>query len=102
MRRKAILLNAKDDVATALTNLEAGEKVVVSLGDERREVKLQEEIQLGHKLALRDIAKGETVLKYGVSIGNAAQDIRAGEHVHEHNLASFHTGRLRAKYGRRT
>lgn len=42
-------------------------------------------IPFGHKAARRAIAKGEPVVKYGVSIGVATQDIPAGEHVHVHN-----------------
>lgn len=44
-------------------------------------------IPFGHKAALRDIAAGEAVRKYGVVIGHATEDIAAGEHVHVHNLA---------------
>lgn len=43
-------------------------------------------VQTGHKRAIKDIAKGEAVIKYGYSIGNATSDIKAGEHVHSHNL----------------
>ena len=42
----------------------------------------------GHKYALRDIPKGENVIKYGNPIGHATQDIKKGEHVHTHNLAT--------------
>ena len=48
----------------------------------------QGEIPAGHKLALRDIAAGEQVIKYGHAIGRAKEDIRAGEWVHTHNLRS--------------
>jgi len=40
----------------------------------------------GHKYAIRDIAKGENVIKYGNPIGHATEDIKVGEHVHTHNL----------------
>ena len=40
----------------------------------------------GHKYALRDIAKGENIIKYGNPIGYATADIKAGEHVHTHNV----------------
>lgn len=43
-------------------------------------------VNTGHKRAIRDIACGEAVIKYGFSIGNATADIKAGEHVHSHNL----------------
>ncbi|SRR5579884_3812558 len=48
----------------------------------------REAIPLGHKIALRDIAAGEAVKKYGVTIGEARQAIPAGAHVHVHNLRS--------------
>ena len=51
-------------------------------------VRLVEEngVPAGHKAALRPIAKGEAVIKYGHRIGYATQDIAAGEWVHTHNL----------------
>ena len=51
-------------------------------------VELEEggEIPAGHKFALRDIRRGEYVIKYGEIIGRATADIRAGEWVHTHNL----------------
>ena len=45
-----------------------------------------EDIALGHKIALRDIAAGELVYKYGVPIGRASQAIAKGAWVHTHNL----------------
>ncbi len=48
--------------------------------------KSAQDIPLGHKLALRDLAVGETVIKYGNEIGKVVQPIRAGQHVHVHNL----------------
>lgn len=46
-----------------------------------------ERVGQGHKIALRDIAEGEPVLKYGQTIGFASRPISIGEHVHTHNLA---------------
>jgi (2R)-sulfolactate sulfo-lyase subunit alpha len=43
-------------------------------------------IPIGHKVALDDIKKGDTILKYGHSIGKAVADIGKGHHVHVHNL----------------
>jgi len=45
-----------------------------------------QDIPIGHKLALRDIAKGTTVVKYNHDIGRAVATIRAGGHVHVHNV----------------
>ena len=44
------------------------------------------DVPYGHKIALRDIAKGEPIMKYGESIGAASHDIRKGEYDHVHNL----------------
>jgi altronate dehydratase len=99
VRQKAILLHLQDDVATALTDLKAGDQVRVSLGDRVVEVTLRQDIDFGHKFALRDIAKGENVLKYGMPIGQALEDIRAGEWVHVHNCRSRCWGYYNEKYG---
>ena len=72
-------------VAVALTPLKAGETVDYGAGS----VTPTEDITMGHKVALRDIAAGEKVIKYGFPIGVATQDIPLGSHVHTHNL---HTG----------
>lgn len=44
------------------------------------------DVPIGHKIALTDIRKGDTVWKYGHDIGVAVADIQKGEHVHVHNL----------------
>ena len=44
------------------------------------------DIPIGHKVALKDIRKGETIWKYGQDIGIAKADIAKGEHVHVHNV----------------
>jgi len=51
-------------------------------------IMLREPIAMCHKFALRDIAAGETVVRYGESIGRATCAIAAGAHVHIHNLVS--------------
>ena len=52
----------------------------------------------GHKYARRDIAKGENIIKYGQPIGHAVEDIKAGEHVHTHNVKTNLSGTLEYKY----
>ena len=99
MKRKSILLNVKDNVATALTDLQKGEEVNASLDDVSVDVTLLEDIQFAHKYAFKDIAEGEEVLKYGMPIGKALNDIRAGEWVHVHNCRSHRFGFHREQYG---
>ena len=95
----AILLHVDDDVATALTALSKGESVCASLDHVSVDLVLLEDVEFGHKFALRDIAKGEEILKYGLPIGRALSDIRAGEWVHVHNCRSDRFGYTREKYG---
>lgn len=46
----------------------------------------EESIPLGHKIALRDFSIGDSVTKYGCEIGRIVQPVKAGHHVHTHNL----------------
>lgn len=55
-------------------------------------------VPCGHKFALRDIAAGENVVKYGMPIGRATVPIRRGEHVHIHNLKTNLDGLLEYRY----
>lgn len=52
----------------------------------------------GHKYALKDINRGEKIIKYGFPIGVAAEDIKAGEHVHSHNLKTLLSGEKEYNY----
>jgi altronate dehydratase small subunit len=97
--QSAILLNVNDDVATALVGLNRGESVNVALNDVSLDIVLREDVPFGHKYALRDIAEGEEILKYGLPIGKALADIRAGEWVHVHNCRSERFGFRHEKYG---
>ena len=99
MKRRAILLDVRDDVATALIDLKKNEQVNASLDAVSVDVVLREDVDFGHKYALRDIRKGEQVLKYGMPIGKATCDIRSGEWVHTHNCRSHRFGFHRDEYG---
>ncbi|MEA1931649.1 UxaA family hydrolase [Halohasta litorea] len=77
-----------DNVATALRDVTAGETVTVAVGDEERTIEISEDVGFGHKIAIEDITDGETITKYGKSIGNATEAIPAGSFVHVHNVES--------------
>ncbi|MBR3332946.1 MAG: UxaA family hydrolase, partial [Clostridia bacterium] len=83
-----VRITARDTVAVALKPLKAGEKV--SFGT--AEITLKEDLPMGHKAALREIRRGEAVIKYGYPIGEATEDIQAGAHVHTHNLHTLLSG----------
>jgi altronate hydrolase len=78
----AVQLRPEDNVAVAARNLAAGTEV----RENGRTLRITSRIDLGHKLALRHIKKGEAITKYGQIIGFAGQDIPAGSHVHVHNV----------------
>jgi hypothetical protein len=99
MARRTILMHTSDNVATALTSLASGEEVNATLDDISVDTTLRQDIDFGHKYALRPIAHGEEVLKFGMPIGLALCDIAAGEHVHVHNCRSSHFGYHRERYG---
>ncbi len=85
---KLVRITDKDMVAVALQPLEAGSTVSYGAG----EVSLLGDLPMGHKVALRDIKKGEPVIKYGFPIGEATKDIPQGAHVHTHNLHTLLSG----------
>ena len=77
-----VQLHPQDNVCVAARNLQVGE--VISVDD--RSFTVTEEVRLGHKIALTDIAGGEAVRKYGQIIGFMTHEVNSGEHVHSHNL----------------
>ncbi|MDI6824201.1 MAG: UxaA family hydrolase [Bacillota bacterium] len=96
MQHKFLVHEPGDSVGVAVADIKAGEKVTgVFLNDHqaRVEVVAQQDIPLGHKIALVPVARGERVIKYGVVIGVAERAIAPGEHVHVHNLKSARWGK---------
>lgn len=87
---KTIIINASDNVAVALSNLKKGETY--------EGVILLDDVEKGHKFALKPIKKGEHIIKYGNPIAYASADIAAGEHVHTHNAHTNLKGELEYSY----
>jgi len=83
-----LMHNEKDDVGVAVVDITAGGKVTGKTLDTgvEHEVEAISDIPLSHKIALRDFAVGDTVTKYGQDIGKVVEAIKAGEHVHVHNV----------------
>lgn len=79
----------KDTVGVVVVEgLKAGTDMlgVVTHDDSSFHLKAKMDVPIGHKVALVDIKKGDTVIKYGQDIGKAVANIAKGEHVHVHNL----------------
>jgi len=87
--KRAVIINPKDNTATALNNIDAGDTVsLTSKSGQAGEIKARQTVPFGHKLALVVIGKGEEVLKYGEVIGLATHPINEGDYVHVHNIES--------------
>ena len=86
--KRCLMLRPGDSVALALEDLKAGD--LVELGSLK--VRIVEPVDFGHKFAVKDIKEDEDVLKHGEVIGRATKDIRAGSHVHIHNIRSLRAG----------
>lgn len=82
--KKALKFDERDNVVIALEATVPGDEI--SVNGEASGVTAADSVPQGHKIALRNIAKGETIYKYGHPIGLAAEDISAGSYVHVHNV----------------
>ncbi|WP_460859600.1 UxaA family hydrolase [Rheinheimera gaetbuli] len=91
---QVLQVHPRDNVAVALQALVQG----VALPEPFAQLTAQQSIPAGHKVALTNIAKGESVIKYGFAIGAATTDIKAGEHIHSHNLATKLSGQVDYRY----
>jgi altronate hydrolase len=85
---KALLIHPADNVVVALAAVSQGEAVI-------NDVVARTNVPAGHKIAIKPIAKGEPVIKYGYPLGVASAGIEPGEHVHSHNLVSAMAPSLR-------
>lgn len=79
-----LLMSPDDNCLIARIELAAGSTVSI----DGQPVTLPQNIHLGHKVARRDLAPGDKIVRYGASIGTATAPIPIGAHVHTHNLES--------------
>ncbi len=91
---KCIKIHNSDSVAVAVETLKAGETVTV----ETEEITLLNDIPAGHKFSLKDIKKGDNIIKYAYPIGHAGENISKGEHIHTHNTKSNLSDLLEYEY----
>jgi (2R)-sulfolactate sulfo-lyase subunit alpha len=68
--------------------VKAGDELVGWVMDQNVDVKFKaaNDIPIGHKLAIKQMNEGDTVIKYGTDIGKVVADIGTGEHAHVHNI----------------
>ena len=83
-----MIVEPVDNVVVAIEPVKKGETVTYMCAGEEKRLTAAEDITIYHKLAVCDISKGSPICKYGEHIGIASCDIKAGEHVHVHNVES--------------
>jgi (2R)-sulfolactate sulfo-lyase subunit alpha len=79
----------RDNVGVVVVeNLAAGTDMLCVVTEDNSEFRATviQDVPIGHKVALKNLAAGDTVVKYGEDIGRVVAPIRKGEHVHTHNL----------------
>ena len=84
-----VLHDAGDSVAVVVVEgVKAGTAMTGWVMDDDKTVNLsaRQDIPIGHKVALKDMAAGDTVVKYGIDMGKVVAPIKAGEHAHVHNI----------------
>ena len=86
MKNKYIIMSTEDNCATSLDKIPQDEELEINA----RQIKIKQEIPFGHKFALKDINKGDYIIKYGEIIGIAIKDIKSGDWVHIHNIQSHY------------
>ena len=88
MKHGILMHEPDDDVGVAVEDLRAGAEIgaVTLEGKPVHTVTLVDDVPLGHKVAMRDLANSKDVIEYGRVIGIASQAAPRGAHVHTHNL----------------
>ena len=84
-----ILHDADDTVAVVVVEgVTRGTAMTGWVMDDDRTIELEarQDIPIGHKVALRDMQHGDTVVKYGIDMGRVVAAVRKGEHAHVHNI----------------
>jgi (2R)-sulfolactate sulfo-lyase subunit alpha len=95
MKHSILMHEPDDDVGVAVVDLKVGMEVgaVTLEGQPVCTVTMVEDVPLGHKVAMRDLAQGNQVIEYGRPIGQATKAARCGAHVHTHNLRTLRWSR---------
>ncbi|CEJ09824.1 UxaA family hydrolase [Phreatobacter sp. AB_2022a] len=85
-----LLVHEKKDTVgvVVVEGLKAGTDMLAVVTHDNSDFRItaKQDIPIGHKVALKNIKKGDTIWKYGQDIGKAVADIKAGEHAHVHNI----------------
>ncbi|MHB8579009.1 MAG: UxaA family hydrolase [Ignavibacteriaceae bacterium] len=94
MKPKFIKIHKNDNVVIAIEKMLKDEKIIIDNVD----IQILNDINQGHKIAIKNIDEGENIFKYGHLMGHATSKIRAGEWVHSHNIKTNLSDIVKYKY----
>jgi altronate hydrolase len=94
MKTTYLKINAADNVAVAIEPLKTGEQITV----DGIVINVNEDIPAGHKIALKDFAEGENIVKYGYPIGHAIAPVKQGDWINENHVRTNLAGLLDYTY----
>ena len=91
MKYGILIHEADDDVGVAVMDLKAGVEIGAATleGQSVGSVQIVQDIPLGHKVAMRDLAVDKQVIEYGRVIGRVTEPVKRGAHVHVHNIRTM-------------
>ena len=84
-----LIHDKKDNVGVVVVEgVEAGAELLCVITEDNSDFRMtaKQDVPIGHKVALADLKKGDTAIKYGTDIGKIVAPVGIGEHVHTHNL----------------
>lgn len=84
----ALLIDSKDNVVVVTCPVDEGSNISFIGKKTEAQIIANTTVPVYHKIAICDIMGGESVIKNGHIIGKASEDIKAGDHVHCHNVVS--------------
>lgn len=88
MKINALLIDDIDNVVTCVTEVPAGSEVFYRKGDEVLSLRAEEDIPYCHKIALKDFAKDDEVIKYGEMLGRTVEPVAKGHWLWDKNMYS--------------
>lgn len=94
MQATYLKINPADSVVVCLSPKKKGEIIDV----DGRQITINQDTPAGHKVLIKDVTKGEDIIKYGYPIGHAMEDLKAGDWVNENNLKTNLKGTLEYTY----
>ena len=89
---KIILIDEKDNVVVAKIKIQKGERILEN-------IIIKNTVDIGFKIAINNLKKGEKIIKYGEVIGKATRNINKGELVHTHNVDGIRAQRDKYQSG---